>query len=164
MLRKICNTLSAFFMIVLLGAAGILLFPKAFGLQEFAVLSGSMMPEIKVGEIVFVKKTDAERLAVGDIITYNLGSSARVTHRIMEINEEQRCLITKGDANEAMDGKPVPFDDVVGRVSFHVPYLGYISTYIKTPVGILIACGVVMGFIILNFLPDILEERKRVQV
>ncbi|RHO16246.1 hypothetical protein DW220_12790 [Eubacterium sp. AM18-26] len=41
-----------------------------------------------------------------------------------------------------------------------MPFLGYISMNIKTPLGIAMLCGVVAIIIILNFLPDVLEHEE----
>lgn len=148
--------------VILLAVAGILIVPKLVGYQSLAVLSGSMEPEISVGSIVFIKEEDPSQLKKGDVITYRLSGDTRVTHRIVEIHKEDQTILTKGDANENMDGSPVPFQNVEGKVQFHVPYLGYISIYIKTPVGIAAGCGILILIILLNFLPDIIcgEENK----
>ena len=160
MLQKICNFLSAVIMIILLAIAGILLLPSLIGYESMAVLSGSMEPNIGVGSVVFAKEVDAEKLEVGDVITFSLSGNTRVTHRIVEIDANRKCVITKGDANEVVDGNPVPFDKIIGRVNFHVPLLGYVSIYIKTPIGIAAICGVLFVMIVLNFLPDIINGDK----
>lgn len=163
MFRKICNFLLGVLIIGLLVIAGLLLVPRLLGMQSLAVLSGSMEPEISVGSIVYAEPVEPESLEVGDVITYQLGEDTRVTHRITEINEEEQTFITKGDANDNVDGLPVPYSNVVGQVKYHVPYLGYISIYIKTPLGIAVGCGILIVIILLNFLPDIFssEEEKK---
>lgn len=155
MLQKVCNTLLTVIVVVLMIMAGLLLLPSIFGFKSFVVLSGSMTPEIGVGEIVYARETDAAELEVGDIITYRLSESTVVTHRIEEIYPEEKNVITKGDANESVDGTPVAFDQIIGRVGFHVPLLGYVSMYLKTPIGIAVLCGVAMVLIILYCLPGI---------
>ena len=102
----------------------------------------------------WLKEVSPEQWKVGDVITYTLLGSTRVTHRIVEIDEVKRQVITKGDANDSVDGTPVPFDNIVGRVAYHAPLLGYISIYGKTPTGIAILCGMVLLLVIFNFLPD----------
>lgn len=160
MFRKICNILSAIIFAVLVAIAGLLVVPNVLGFQSFAVLSGSMMPEIQVGEIVYAKEVATSELEVGDVITYHLTGSTMVTHRIVGINENEQTVITKGDANDTVDGTPVTFSNIKGRVGFHVPYLGYISIYIKTSIGILTICGIAMLLFLLNFLPDVVEREK----
>ncbi len=161
MLQKVCNTLLTVIAAVLMIMAGLLLLPSLFGFKSFAVLSGSMTPTIGVGEIVYVRETDSTELEEGDIITYHLSESAVVTHRIMELHPEEKNVITKGDANEAEDATPVPFDKIIGRVAFHVPLLGYVSMYIKTPVGIAALCGVAMVIVILYCLPGIFDGKEK---
>lgn len=68
----------------------------------YAVASGSMEPEYKVGSLVFAKKAEPENIRPGDCITYTFGSST-VTHRVVAVDYEQRTCITKGDANEKED-------------------------------------------------------------
>lgn len=160
MLQKVCNALQTVIVAVLLVTAGLLLLPSVFGFKSFAVLSGSMTPEIGVGEMVYARETDAAELEVGDIITYRLSESTVVTHRIAELHPEEGNVITKGDANESVDGTPVTFDQVIGRVGFHVPLLGYVSMYMKTPVGIAVLCGVAMVLIILCCLPGIFGGKE----
>lgn len=160
MFRRICNFLMGIILLILVVLAGVLIIPRLLGYQSLAVLSGSMEPEISVGSVVYVKSTEPGELQVGDIITYRLSGDTMVTHRIEEINREDQTVITKGDANETEDGSPISFSDIVGKAAFHLPWIGYISIYIKTPIGIGVICGVLIVIILLNFLPDILEHEE----
>ena len=67
----------------------------------------------------------------------------------------------QGDANNIADAAPVAWQQIIGVYAFHIPYLGYISIYAKTPLGIAVVCGVLIVLILLNFIPDILEEDKK---
>ena len=69
-------------------------------------------------------------------------------------------MTTKGDANESEDASPVAFSNIIGKYEFNIPYLGYISIYGKTPLGIAVICGVLVVIILLNFLPDALSDDK----
>ncbi len=132
--------------------------PRIFGCEEFAVLSGSMVPTIPVGSLVVDKKADNASIEVGDIVTYQISEETLVTHRITAIDEAAKTVTTKGDANNVEDGAPVPFSSIIGVYAFHVPYVGYISIYGKTPLGISGLCGVLIVVILLNFLPDALSS------
>lgn len=156
--KKICDVLAGIFLLFLAALAAILILPKCFGCISLAVLSGSMEPAIPVGAIVFVKETEPEALQVGDVITYQMESGTKVTHRITEILEDNQAVRTKGDANEVEDGNVVSYADILGKMLFQVPYLGYISIYGKTPQGVLIACGVLIFLILLLFLPEVLKK------
>ena len=131
MLKKICNILSTILLLFMLIVAGLLIVPPIMGYQSLAVLSGSMEPNIGVGAIAYVAETDPAGLEVGDVITYRISGDTFVTHRIVEIDTTAQSVITKGDANDVVDGSPVAFNQIVGRVDFHVPLLGYVSIYIK---------------------------------
>lgn len=161
MLKKICSFLSTILMLLLVVIAALLLVPKLFGYTQYAVISGSMEPNIPVGSIVYDKEAEPEKLEIGDVITYRLSGDTLVTHRIVAIDEAAQTVQTKGDANESEDGTPVPYSKIVGVEAFHVPLLGYISIYGKTPLGIAAVCGVLVVLILLNFLPDILSEEEK---
>ena len=104
------------------GASRLLIIPKLMGYEEMAVLTGSMEPKYPVGTLIFVKEADPNTLEVGDVITYHLDSNTVVTHRIVEIDKEGQTVTTKGDANNANDGNPVPYSEIVGKEHFKIPY------------------------------------------
>ena len=161
MLRKICNFLTTILILLLAALAVILIAPRVMGYQTLAVLSGSMEPEISVGSIVFTKEADPELLEIGDIVTYRLSGNTMVTHRVIENDKTAKQLITQGDANETADASPVTYDNVVGKVAMHLPLLGYLSIYIKTPLGIAAICGFLVVLILLVFLPEVFSKEEK---
>lgn len=160
MFKKICGVLSGILLVLLGLTAAALLLPRAAGYQTLAVLTGSMEPEYHVGSLIYVKETDPSLLETGDVITYRLSADTVVTHRIVEIDREEGTVTTKGDANNANDGNPIPFSNIVGRAEACIPYLGFITIYAKTPVGIGVVCGVLVLIILLTFLPEIFSEEE----
>lgn len=110
---------------VLVGALIILL--PAGGISVYAVLSGSMEPEIHTGGLVFTNTKD-KTVKVGDIITYRLGD-LRVTHRVVGLEGED--CITKGDANSGIDPAAVEPDQILGKVVGTVPLLGYAAVFLR---------------------------------
>ena len=162
MFKKVCNILSGIILALLAILAVVMIAPALLGFKSMAVLSGSMTPKIPVGSVVYAKAVDVSELEVGDIVTYRLSGDTMVTHRIIGIDEEAQQLHTQGDANETEDAAPVAFTNVVGKVFFHLPLLGYLTIYAKTPIGIAAICGVLIVLILLIFLPDIRsgEDKK----
>ena len=160
MLKKICNLLTTIILIGLAILAALLVLPTILGYKSLAVLSGSMEPKYQVGSIVYAKEVNPNELQIGDVISYSIGGETLVTHRVFKIMEEEQQLITKGDANDTEDMNPVSYAAVVGKVQFHVPYLGYISIYAKTPLGIIVICGILIIMILLIFLPEIISENR----
>lgn len=160
MLKKVCGFFSTVLLVLLLALAVALIAPKVMGYQEMAVLSGSMEPNIHVGAIVYVKEEPFENIAAGDVITYQLSGGTYVTHRVVEVDTEEKSVITKGDANENVDNSPVSAEQIIGKAHFNLPLIGYISIYAKTPLGIGVICGVLIVIILLNFLPDVFAKEE----
>ena len=86
---------------------------KIFGYGFLVVVTGSMEPEIKSGELIIIK--DSSEYDVGDIITYEIDGYL-VTHRIVKIEENQ--ITTKGDSNNEEDLE-INDNQVVGKVIYH---------------------------------------------
>ena len=64
---------------------------------------------------------------------------------------------TKGDANDAVDGTPVHYKNVVGTPVFSIPYLGYLSSWLQTRQGMIMGICIALVLVILTFLPDLLR-------
>ena len=115
--------------------------PKFLGYQTYIVLSGSMNPEFNTGAMVFVKPTDSSALQAGDIITFrgDSGDSGDLTttHRIIEVLLDG-SFVTKGDANSVNDPNPISGEQVVGRVTLAVPYIGYVMDFARTKNGLFV--------------------------
>lgn len=121
--RCIGNTVLGLMLVIAL----LLLLPGLFGARPYVVYSGSMEPEIPTGAVVFTKEEDFSP-KIGDIITFHNGDTV-VTHRI--IKKENSIFITKGDANKTADPVPVKASQIIGRVVFYLPYLGYVIHFLK---------------------------------
>ena len=106
----------------LIGILGVmlLLLPQ-IGISVDSIMSGSMEPVLRTGGIVFTD-TKERRPEIGDIVTYQVGET-RVTHRV--IRKEHKGYVTKGDANNREDPTVVTADQIIGKVIFSLPCLGY---------------------------------------
>ena len=99
--------------------------PQVMGFSVFRVLTGSMEPEIPEGSLLLVKKTDTDRIQIGDVISFFSPDptleGAVNTHRVVDIQTEngEKIFYTKGDANVLKDTYPVRADMVVGK-ALHV--------------------------------------------
>lgn len=159
MVSKVCNILMSIIIIILMITAGLFIVPQIIGYKSFAVVSGSMEPNIPVGSIVYAKEIEFNKLQEGDVITFYSGDNI-VTHRIVEITDNDKSFKTKGDANNDNDGGKVLYSDIIGKVVFSLPFLGYISMNIKTPLGIAMICAVIFVILLLNYIPEIFNEEK----
>ena len=106
-----------------------------FKYQPVAVLSGSMSPTFNRGDAVIINKLtkqEKNELKKGDIIQF-ISGTRYVVHRIYKVTNDEygnKAFITKGDHNNAPDSDMVSLDNVIGKVSFSVPLIGYPSVWL----------------------------------
>ena len=94
-----------------------------FRYQTFAIGSGSMLPVIKVGDVVIVDKKS--KASVGDVVAYNYNNVV-VVHRIVDIQkvDNEFYYYSKGDANESKDNYVIYENMIIGVVDLTLPYIG----------------------------------------
>jgi len=76
---------------------------------------------------------------VGDVVTFKIPNSGELlTHRVESVKVSRwqcvtaedadavRVYKTRGDANNVADDWELASADIVGKVVFHLPYLGYL--------------------------------------
>lgn len=143
--------------------------------NAFVVLSGSMLPEIKINDVVITKQKELNELKEGDIITF-LSSDSRfygvtVTHRIREIYYDsvsnKYTFKTKGDNNNAEDLALVDGSRILGKVIFKVPFIGYIQKFLATKGGwiivVLIPCLSIISYDILKIIKMVDKKTKLIR-
>lgn len=129
------------------------------------VQSGSMEPAIKMGSIVIIKPI--EDYKINDIITFgpNTKTKPSITHRIYDIKVvgDQPVYITKGDINNAPDQKEITGKEIIGKVLFSVPYIGYAVDTAKKPWGFAAIIIVPALLIIFDEGKKIIREIKKIK-
>lgn len=160
-IKKVWNMISWLLVLCVAVLAILLAGVRLIGFTPYSVLSGSMEPTYHVGSLIYVRSAEPEDIQVGDPITFILNQDLVVaTHRVIEIDKENQWFYTQGDANNAPDGSPVHFDNLIGKPVFTIPKLGYFSAWITTPPGMYIGiCGGVI-LLILFLLPDLLDKAE----
>lgn len=131
---KFTTYVSNIFVLILFVLAMATLLPRLAGLQPYNIETQSMAPEYAAGTLIYVKRTDFEKLKPGDVITYVNPDGNAVTHRITEIDSEDRSLRTKGDANEFEDIMSVNEENIVGKVVFKIPHLGVVTEFLTNAI------------------------------
>jgi signal peptidase len=123
------------------------------------VFSGSMEPAIPVGGMVVIKPVNLENLREGDIICFRFSESTSVTHRIINVTDEG--FKTKGDANEDPDQGIVEKENVIGKVIFIIPFIGYLGYFVRTPIGFILLVILPAGLIIIMETGNIAKGLRR---
>ena len=124
--------------------------PSLFGYTIQRVSSGSMEPELKVGDVILSKNVeDVMTLEIGDIITFKGGEqfgNQNVTHRVVvppHTEGNTVYLQTKGDANEIADGQ-IEGAQVNSRMLRKVPFLTKLYEFFLSPWGLIIFIGLLL--------------------
>ena len=103
--------------------------PTINGYAYLEVISGSMEPKIRIGDIVIID-TKVNSYKVKDIVTFRDTNGSFVTHRIIEIKDNE--IITQGDANNTIDDA-ITKDQIVGRYVYQINGLGALMKSFRSP-------------------------------
>lgn len=98
-----------------------------------AVGSGSMEPNISMGDLILVEKTDEyDKLKINDVLVYKKNNVV-VLHRIVKIkNEDGKYIIkTKGDNNKIVDNWEIREEEIIGITRFKIKKLGYPTLWLN---------------------------------
>ncbi len=116
--------------------------PTVFGYGACFVVSGSMEPALSVNDIIIVK--EASKPEINDMVLYQ-SSDSLVVHRVVELSEDGKTVITRGDAN-TVDDPPFNSSLIIGKVVGVIPALGQLIAFFKSPYGItaLVSLGAII--------------------
>lgn len=96
-----------------------------FKFYAVVIASGSMNPNIKIGDIVIVDQKYKE-INEKDVIAYRKDKLIIVHRVVKKVKYRDSYLYyTKGDANSNIDDFVIEADMIVGKVESRIPYVGY---------------------------------------
>ena len=121
---------------------------ELFGYSFAVVVTDSMSPEIKVGDLIIVKSCDITEIKEGQnavfigLNGYYEGKS--IVHKVIKIHRDyidetgkqtDICLETRGINNPYNDEDFVYAENFVGREIFHSTFLGTIMVFLRDPLN-----------------------------
>ncbi len=129
---------------------------SVYGYRLFRIISGSMVPDYNIDEIVVCKDIDVNDIKVGDVVVYRgrIGelNNKLIMHKVVDINREDYGLIfhVKGIQNTASDPN-VQSGQIVGKVVFKSQTLTYVyslatSLYSSFFIVIVLVINVFLAF------------------
>ncbi len=158
--RKVLNIVSIILCVILLpilllnciliikGIASPDTVPSIGGNMPLIVLTESMEPEIKAGDLIACEKIDADDVKVGDVISFYdpspyASETTVVTHRVVQVLTDEWSgklkFVTKGDNNDRDDSFAVSQDDLVGKwTGFRIGGLGGVIMFMQSAWGIVL--------------------------
>ena len=136
--------------------------PNIGGTLPLIVLTDSMYPEIKSGDLIICHTAEADEIRVDDVITFfdPMGSGTSVvTHRVLEVMNEggEISFRTKGDNNNAEDTVAVPAENLIGIYKSRIPKVGHVAMFMQTTPGLIVCC-VCPILLLVGY--DVLRRRK----
>ena len=136
--------------------------PDFGGTLPLIVLTDSMYPDIKSGDLIICKTVDATDVEIGDVISfYDPASrnSAVVTHMVIDIIEEdgKRSFKTKGINNNTEDRLSVPEENLIAEYTgIRIPGAGDLAIFMQSTTG-LIVCVVLPIVLFVGY--DVIRRR-----
>ena len=122
--------------------------------SSYTVMSGSMNPAIRPGDLVIVKEMGPATINIGDVVTVK-SDEFIYTHRVVE-KLEHSLFRLKGDANEDPDPALVEASQIIGKVVLVFPF-----SHLYTPYGFASALLVPAALIIGKQMHTIYQFTKR---
>lgn len=125
--------------------------------SAYIIISESMVPKININDAVINFRIDKEKIKIGDVITFisssPVSNGITVTHRVIDIvkNSEAGDIAyrTKGDNNFSPDSSFVKEKDVIGKVTFIFPKIGYFQNFLSKNIGMVFVVIFFCVFVIL---------------
>lgn len=118
---------------------------EIIGYRSYTILSGSMEPEFYPGDIVITQHKIKTDIKFGDVVTFRDDEGVIITHRIIE--EVDGVYITQGDNNNVKDKGVLKEDDIIGKVKFSIPKIGYLINFLSKPIIIAVEMILLAVFI-----------------
>ena len=143
-----------------------------FNYRMFTVISGSMEPKYKIGDVLIAKEVDPAKIKVGDTISYlgnvNSFKDKVVTHQVVGIEkvDGNYYFHTKGLANIVEDPL-VSANQLYGKVIYKCTIISLVYKIVSTNVGFYLFIIIPILYIISSEIIYTLldkEEKKRNKV
>jgi len=139
-----------------------------FNFRLFTVITGSMEPKYKVGDVLVAVETAPENIKVGDAVSY-LGNKMDVkdkviTHEVIKIEKTQNGKYrfhTKGICENCLREDPIVEESqLYGVVKYKVKSLSFIYKIVGKPLGFFLCVVVPILYIIGSELVTSLMEKE----
>lgn len=174
-IKKILNILKIIILILLILFALFTVYqkvfpnnPSAFGFRTYSIITKSMEPVLKKGDVILIQERNTSSYKVGDIITFK-GTSGDlkgkiVTHEIVGIKLEngKNIFYTKGIQNISED-PAVYEDEILGKYIYKFKFFSLIERIMDTKIGFILIIIIPLGYIYFYEIRDIIKDVKNIK-
>ncbi len=135
-----------------------------FGYFTSIVQTGSMEPELKVGDMIIVKTATIDNAKEGDDVVFISNDPSikgeRVVHRVIEVGKDENgiFLTTKGINNPTEDSDKVRAGNFVGIAVAHNTFFGRLLSFFTHTENIILVV------VLLVLVPFIVKQIKKIIV
>lgn len=141
--------------------------PSIFGYRVFRVSSGSMEPELSIGDVILDHTVKAEEIQKGDTITYK-GKEGdfkdmMITHKVIDEPYQKDGVWyyqTQGIVNGSIKDPIITYDQVQGKLIKKLTFLNKIYTFFLSPYGLITFILVIMVLFGYEMISLILSYKK----
>ena len=133
--------------------------------RMFTVVTGSMMPEYDIYDVIIIKEKQPDEIRVGDDLTY-LGKTGDykdrvITHRVKKVREENGTYYytTQGTANNTPDPE-IREDQMYGIVVYRPQVLSWLSHILNNSYGLYFLVFVPIAILIFLEILDYIKEKE----
>lgn len=174
-IKKILNILKIIILILLILFALFTVYqkvfpnnPSAFGFRTYSIITKSMEPVLKKGDVILIQERNTSSYKVGDIITFK-GTSGDlkgkiVTHEIVGIKLEngKNIFYTKGIQNISED--PAVYEnEILGKYIYKFKFFSLIERIMDTKIGFILIIIIPLGYIYFYEIRDIIKDIKNIK-
>ena len=140
--------------------------PGVLGYTPLIVLTDSMYPDIKSGDIIICKDIDPTDIKEEDVISFfdpaDKNHTAVVTHKVIEVitdDDGKLYFRTKGTNNNAEDKILVPAENVVGIwTEVRFPGAGHVALFMQSTWGLIVCIFMPLALFVAY---ELLRRRKQ---
>ena len=129
--RILSNVLSIVCVVIMLGS--VMLISNQFHYGAYVIATPSMTGELNKGDAAIYEKLGDSPVIEGQVIVFEQNDTV-IVHRVVDIQTINGITryYTKGDANEDLDAGYILRSDIIGLVSYKIPYIGYPTIWIRS--------------------------------
>ena len=135
------------------------------GYQLYTIVSESMHPKYRIGDMILTKQTDMNDIKVGEDLVYKgeVGDLAgkTIVHKVVDKRKKNGVptITTQGLANDLPD-PPVYEHQIISKVLYKTVVLSFISKIVNNNYGFYFAILVPLAIIVVMEVADLHDERK----
>lgn len=133
--------------------------------RMFTVVTGSMLPEYQIYDVVISKEIEPSKIKKGDDLVY-LGEKDSfkdkiITHRVIDIDSKngEYFFTTKGINNQLAD-PIVNQKQIYGTVSMHPQILSKLSHILNSSYGFFFLVFIPLAFLVFLEILDFIKKRE----